>query len=81
MRIKLLLFGAAGAALGAVHEGFALPDGAAAAEVASALVAARPEAAAVLGSVAVAVNRKYVRPDHLLREGDEVALIPPVSGG
>jgi molybdopterin synthase catalytic subunit len=28
-----------------------------------------------------AVNRRYAEPDHKLAEGDEVALIPPVSGG
>jgi MoaE-MoaD fusion protein len=28
-----------------------------------------------------AVNREYAVPDHELAEGDEVALIPPVSGG
>ena len=28
-----------------------------------------------------AVNREYAEPDHQLGEGDEVALIPPVSGG
>jgi MoaE-MoaD fusion protein len=28
-----------------------------------------------------AVNREYVRPGHELADGDEVALIPPVSGG
>ena len=32
-------------------------------------------------SVVFAVNAEYVRPDHLIRPGDEVALIPPVSGG
>jgi molybdopterin converting factor subunit 1 len=29
----------------------------------------------------VAVNHSYVQPDTILRDGDEVALIPPVSGG
>ena len=29
----------------------------------------------------VAVNHSYVQPDTLLKDGDEVALIPPVSGG
>lgn len=29
----------------------------------------------------VAVNERYARPDHVLREGDEVAVIPPVAGG
>jgi molybdopterin converting factor small subunit len=28
-----------------------------------------------------AVNRSYVKPGHELADGDEVALIPPVSGG
>jgi MoaE-MoaD fusion protein len=32
-------------------------------------------------SAAVAVNQEYALPDHVLREGDEVALLPPVSGG
>jgi len=29
----------------------------------------------------VAVNQTYVSPDFVLHEGDEAALIPPVSGG
>lgn len=32
-------------------------------------------------SLAVAVNREYAQPSMVLREGDEVALLPPVSGG
>ena len=31
--------------------------------------------------LAVAVNQQYVRGDHPLHPGDEVALLPPVSGG
>jgi molybdopterin converting factor subunit 1 len=34
-----------------------------------------------LGQGLVAVNREYVGQDFRLREGDEVAFIPPVSGG
>jgi molybdopterin converting factor subunit 1 len=29
----------------------------------------------------VAVNQSYATYDHLLRAGDEVAVIPPVAGG
>jgi molybdopterin converting factor subunit 1 len=29
----------------------------------------------------VAVNERYARADHVLRPGDEVAVIPPVAGG
>jgi molybdopterin converting factor small subunit len=32
-------------------------------------------------SIAVAVNREYGSASVVLREGDEVALLPPVSGG
>lgn len=31
--------------------------------------------------VMLAVNAAYVERDHKLKDGDEVALIPPVSGG
>jgi molybdopterin synthase catalytic subunit len=55
-----------------------LPDGARAADIWAALSAKlgdRPD------GVALAVNRRYVADDEPLGEGDEVALIPPVSGG
>ena len=29
----------------------------------------------------IAVNAEYAGEDHILREHDEIALIPPVSGG
>ncbi len=32
-------------------------------------------------TLAVAVNREYAARDVVLRSGDEVALLPPVSGG
>jgi molybdopterin converting factor subunit 1 len=37
--------------------------------------------AAMLGRSASAVNREYAKPNDKLRDGDELALIPPVSGG
>jgi molybdopterin converting factor subunit 1 len=36
---------------------------------------------ASLGRVSIAVNAEYVDRRHALADGDEVALIPPVSGG
>jgi MoaE-MoaD fusion protein len=35
----------------------------------------------VPGGLLYAVNREYAAPDRALTDGDEVALIPPVSGG
>lgn len=37
--------------------------------------------AGCLRGIAVSVNAEYARPGHLLSEGDEVGLLPPVSGG
>ncbi len=33
------------------------------------------------GRIVVAVNNEYQEHDFVLRDGDEAALIPPVSGG
>lgn len=33
------------------------------------------------GHIMIALNREYVRADHNIKNGDEIALIPPVSGG
>lgn len=34
-----------------------------------------------LGSLQIAVNATYAAPDLIIKPGDEIALIPPVSGG
>jgi molybdopterin converting factor small subunit len=34
-----------------------------------------------MGHVKIAVNCEYVSPDHPVRPTDEIALLPPVSGG
>lgn len=53
-----------------------LPDGA---QVADALTELEQITAGT--AVVMAVNRQYAAPEARLRAGDEVALIPPVSGG
>lgn len=40
-----------------------------------------PEFSGWRSSIRLAVNQEYVSFDHSLNEGDEVAVIPPVSGG
>jgi molybdopterin converting factor subunit 1 len=37
--------------------------------------------ASVWDSIAVAVNQEYAQAGYVLKDGDEVALLPPVSGG
>ena len=34
-----------------------------------------------LSSFMIAINNEYAKPDDELHENDEIALIPPVSGG
>jgi molybdopterin converting factor subunit 1 len=50
-------------------------------ELWSLLCAKHDSIAPMTASVSFAVNREYADRDAVLREGDEVALIPPVSGG
>ena len=38
-------------------------------------------AMAAAGRISLAVNEEYCEPSQELRDGDEIALIPPVSGG
>jgi molybdopterin converting factor subunit 1 len=45
------------------------------------LAAEYPELEQYDRSVSTAVNADYARMDHALRDGDEVAFLPPVSGG
>jgi molybdopterin synthase catalytic subunit/molybdopterin converting factor small subunit len=40
-----------------------------------------PGLTTIAPTLAVAINREYAAPDQVLNDGDEVALIPPVSGG
>jgi molybdopterin converting factor subunit 1 len=45
------------------------------------LVADYPGLSAYEHSISTAVNADYARTDRVLNEGDEVAFLPPVSGG
>lgn len=43
--------------------------------------AVAPEIAELWETIAVAVNQQYATGATVLQDGDEVALLPPVSGG
>jgi molybdopterin synthase catalytic subunit/molybdopterin converting factor small subunit len=40
-----------------------------------------PSATGLLPRIAISVNAEYAQPGQILREGDQVGLLPPVSGG
>lgn len=67
----------AGCGLAAVE----LSDGATVADLVGAVRQRFPRLAPPEAPIVVAVNEEYAEPDAVLREGDEICLIPPVSGG
>lgn len=58
-----------------------LPQGATVANASDAIARQFPMIAKHLPRVAFAVNQEYRDRETILQEGDEIALIPPVSGG
>ena len=58
-----------------------VPAGATVRSVWSELAAEFPEIASYERSISTAINADYAKMDEVLAEGDEVAFLPPVSGG
>ncbi|HEV8581768.1 MAG TPA: molybdenum cofactor biosynthesis protein MoaE [Thermoanaerobaculia bacterium] len=81
MKIRLLAFASAGDALGATEMDLELSDGSRVADLRSRLDREHPKIIPFWPRLAVAVNGRIVSPEEPLREGAEVALLPPVSGG
>ena len=58
-----------------------VPAGTTVRELLEQLCGEYPALSVVRKSLSIAVNREYVDAGHVLADNDEVALIPPVSGG
>jgi molybdopterin converting factor subunit 1 len=58
-----------------------VPDGASAGDAWSVLVGEFPALGDYTRTISCAVNADYARPTAALHDGDEVAFLPPVSGG
>jgi molybdopterin converting factor subunit 1 len=80
MKIKLLAFGIAGEIVGSSSSVVEIPDDADIHFFRQYLSEKYPALATVL-EYAIAVNRSYVQDNISLKENDEIAIIPPVSGG
>jgi molybdopterin converting factor subunit 1 len=81
MRIHVRLFALLRDRAGAGEVALDLPAGATAADVTRGVAERFPALDALLRRTAVAVNHEYAAPDTAIGPEDEVALIPPVSGG
>jgi molybdopterin synthase catalytic subunit len=83
MRVQVIPFGVLKDWLGSSEMTLELPEGASVAVLLEHLRVTLPPGAAagILSSIAVSVNAEYAQTAHILQDGDEVGLLPPVSGG
>ena len=81
MRVRVLLFGVLKDIFQKSEDSLELSSGATVSDLLEHYRGLAPERASLFHSVALAVNQEYAAPVCQLQEGDEVALLPPVSGG
>ena len=81
MRVRVLYFGVLKDLMKAERSVVELADGSTVANLLCVIEARSAVSPDVWRSIAVAVNHEYVQGTAALRDDDEVALLPPVSGG
>ena len=81
MQVRILFFGMLKDLMGKSADSLDLSDGASLRDVLAHYESTVPRLKESLPSLALAVNQQYARPETKLKPGDEVALLPPVSGG
>ena len=81
MKIRVKCFAAAREIVGTGELVVELPEGSTLTQLFEQIRRQFPRLEGLTGSLLLSVNREYVPSDKKLAAGDEVALIPPVSGG
>ena len=81
MQVRIRLFARLRELAGAAELTREVPGGASAADAWSVLVAEFPALGDYSRNISCAVNEEYARLTAPLHDGDEVAFLPPVSGG
>ena len=81
MTVEVLLFASLRDAVGENSVCMEVPDGASALDVARALFRDRSLEHMRALPVRYAVDEAFIPEGHVLRDGDRLAIIPPVSGG
>jgi molybdopterin synthase catalytic subunit/molybdopterin converting factor small subunit len=81
MRVTVLFFGVLKEILSSESQTLDLPPGATVDAVLRHFRELFPQQPKLWSTLAIAVNQSYAPSGCLLRDGDEVALLPPVSGG
>jgi molybdopterin converting factor subunit 1 len=81
MRVSVLYFAGLREKLGRDRDELELPAGASIHDLVRAAQVLRPGLTPFDSSIRIARNLEFTTDRVLLKEGDEIALIPPVSGG
>ena len=81
MRVRVLLFGVLQDIFQRKEDSLDLSPGATVSDLLKHYLELAPDKAHFFHSLALAVNQEYASSGDRLREGDEIALLPPVSGG
>jgi len=81
LRVTVRCFAGAREAVGRASLQVEIAEGATAGDLLAHLASAHPRLEGVARHLLLSVNREYADRSALLKAGDEVALIPPVSGG
>jgi molybdopterin converting factor subunit 1 len=79
--VEVLLFGAAADRAGTRKVRLEVEEGTTLAEVWPLLAERHPGLSSMRDTLAFAVNGEYAKMDGRVEPGDEVAVLPPVSGG
>ncbi len=81
MQVQVLFFGQLRDLSGRHQESLTLPEGSTLADLLAHYERGIPRLKDFLPSLALSLNQDYASPEAVLRDHDEVALLPPVSGG
>jgi len=81
MTVKVLFFASVRDLVGDAQRQMTLADGATVSDLLAELALAHKRFIEMAPSLMVSVNQEYMPRDTVLHDGDEVAFIPPVSGG
>ena len=81
MKIRILYFGILKDLVGQTTETVELPEPATLADLLAHCKSRTPRLEEHLAGIALSINQEFAHPADVLHENDEVALLPPVSGG
>lgn len=81
MQVRVLYLATLKDIAGRAAESVELPEGSTLADLFARLEERFPRLTDFRSALALALNQEYAAPDSLLHDQDEVALLPPVSGG